>query len=113
MKLINQVDLVADQFIIGWYAMFAIEAMAHSKPVIGYLRDDLISFYRNKDLIEKDEIPILNANVGNIKQKLRWCLENKDKLKNIGDQSYIFVKKHHSLEYIGSLFNKINKDLGL
>lgn len=112
-KLINQVDLVADQFIIGWYAMFAIEAMAHSKPVIGYLRDDLISFYCNKDLIEKDEIPILNSNVGNIKQKLRWCLENKDELKNIGDQSYNFVKKHHSLEYIGSLFNKINKDLGI
>lgn len=112
-KLINQVDLVADQFIVGWYAMFAIEAMAHSKPVMGYLRDDLISFYRNKDLIEKDEIPILNTNIGNIKQKLRWCLENKNELKKISDQSYNFVKKHHSLEYIGSLFDKINKDLGV
>ena len=31
-------DIVADQFIIGWYAMFAIEAMSMGKPVLCYLQ---------------------------------------------------------------------------
>ena len=41
---ISKVDLVIDQLIIGWYAMFAIESMALSKPTICYLRDDLLNY---------------------------------------------------------------------
>ena len=36
-ELIRSVDVVADQLIMGWYAMFAIEAMALSKPVLCYI----------------------------------------------------------------------------
>ena len=42
-KLIQRADLVIDQLVIGWYAMFAIEAMSLGKPVICNLRSDFFS----------------------------------------------------------------------
>ncbi len=32
-RRLAEADIVADQFIVGWYAFFAIEAMATAKPV--------------------------------------------------------------------------------
>ena len=33
-KIMSSVDIVADQLIVGWYAMFALEAMSMEKPVL-------------------------------------------------------------------------------
>lgn len=111
LQLIQGVDIVADQFIIGWYAMFAIEAMASSKPVLGYLRSDLIDLYASKGLVGQGEIPIINASIFNIKEKLMWCIKNRDCLSEIGERSYEYVNKHHSIKSVGSVFNKVNKML--
>jgi len=108
---IHKCDIVADQFIIGWYAMFAIEAMSCKKPVLCYLRDDLIDLYKSANILE-DEIPIINTNVHNIKEKILWCYNNKNKLDEIGDVSYKFVKKYHSLESIGKKFDFAIKSIG-
>ncbi len=37
-RQLAEADIVADQFIVGWYAFFAIEGMATAKPVLCYLR---------------------------------------------------------------------------
>lgn len=39
---IRDVDLVVDQFRLGWFGVFSIEAMALSKPVMAYIRPDLL-----------------------------------------------------------------------
>jgi len=108
---IETVDIVADQFVIGWYAMFALEAMAKGKPVLCYLREDLIDLYTKANLIEKGEIPIINTEILNIKDKLIWAYENKDELFELGEKSRSYVKKHHSLESVGKVFDKINKSV--
>lgn len=110
-KLIQEVDIVADQFIIGWYAMFAIEAMKHRKPVLCYLRQDLIDLYTGENLIEKNEIPIINTHRSDIKENIRHLYENKKDLSQIGKKSREYVIKHHSIEYIGKVFAEINKGL--
>jgi hypothetical protein len=33
-------DIVVDQLNSGWYGLFAIEAMAHGKPVLGYIHEE-------------------------------------------------------------------------
>ena len=33
-------DVVVDQLNSGWYGLFAIEAMAYGKPVVGYIHDE-------------------------------------------------------------------------
>ena len=63
-KLLEEIynaDLVIDQLIIGWYAMFAIESMALGTPVVCYLKDELLDFYDSIDLLCKTECPIINS----------------------------------------------------
>lgn len=110
-ELIQEVDLVADQLVIGWYAMFAIEAMKHNKPVLCYLRQDLIDLYIDAGLIKKDEIPIINACRSNVKEVIKTAYKDRKKLPKIGKKSREYVIKHHSIEYIGKVFATINKDL--
>lgn len=113
LRLIESADIIADQFIIGWYAMFAIEAMTSSKPVLCFLREDLIDLYRYKGLIEDQEIPIINTDIFTLEDKIEWCYNNKHELNKIGDKGYEYVKKHHSIAAVGSVFHTINKRIGL
>ncbi|MGI5877570.1 MAG: hypothetical protein ACOX7W_03060, partial [Christensenellales bacterium] len=45
MEYIAKADIVIDQIIIGWYASFATEAMAFGKPVVCFLREDLVNLF--------------------------------------------------------------------
>jgi len=108
---IHDCDIIADQFIVGWYAMFALEAMSCKKPVLCYLRDDLIDLYKSVNLLD-DEIPIINTNIHNIKEQILWCYNNKNKLDEISQSSYEFVKKYHSIESIGEKFDFAIKSIG-
>ena len=112
-ELMNDVDLVLDQLIIGWYAMFSIEAMSMEKPVICYLRDDLKELYINSGIVKEGEIPIINCTINKVYDQIKWAMHNRPKLKEIGTASRIFVEKHHSLEAISKHFKEINEKIGL
>lgn len=111
--LIDNVDLVADQLIIGWYAMFSIEAMSAGKPVICYLREDLLKFYIDVGLINENEIPIIQANVRNIKEVLIRLIKNPEIMSKAIKQGPGYVKKFHSLDSVGKVFDGINKSIGI
>ncbi len=111
LETIATVDLVADQFVIGWYAMFALEAMSMGKPVLCYLREDLLDLYIKAELVKKDEIPILNTNILDIKKKLIWAYENRDELSIVGKKSKVYVEKYHSLRSVGNVFDSINNEI--
>ena len=53
LKQIKLSDVIVDQFILGWYGMFSLEAMCMRKPVLCYIREDLAEKYKN--------LPILNT----------------------------------------------------
>lgn len=112
-EIMQGVDIVADQLIIGWYAMFALEAMALEKVVIAYLRDDLRCFYVDVGLIEEDEIPIVNCSPRTVKETLRKLIENPEQLVTLGKKSREFVEKHHSLQAVGAVFDRINRRIGI
>lgn len=112
-KLIESVDVVADQLIIGWYAMFAIEAMAMGKPVLCYLRDDLQQLYVDAGLIEDDEIPIINCSQRNVKETLRLLMRDPGRVADAEKRGPVYVSRHHSLAAVGSVFSGINKSIGL
>ena len=58
---IERADLVIDQLIIGWYAMFTLESLSLGTPVICYLRKDLIDLYKDSNLLKEDEPPIFSC----------------------------------------------------
>jgi hypothetical protein len=109
----ENVDLVADQFVIGWYAMFAIEAMAMEKPVLCYLREDFIDLYVKAGLVTVNEIPLINTGLLEIADKIRWAYDNREKLSAMGKKGREFVRKHHSTEHVGKIFAEILNELGI
>ena len=112
-KAMDEADLVADQFVIGWYAMFAIEAMAMEKPVLCYLREDLVELYVKAGLVTEDEIPLINTDLREIVGKIRWAYYNREELKAIGRKGREFVLKHHSVQHVGRAFAEILDEIGI
>jgi len=98
-------DLIADQFIIGWYAMFAIEGMAMGKPVLCYLREDLLQLYNTFG--QAVDLPLINTPPWKIKDNIKWVYEHREDAKQLGLAGREYIRKRHSLEYIGSVFDSI------
>jgi len=107
------VDIVADQLVVGWYAMFALEAMSMGKPVLCYLRPDLIELYETVGLIERDEIPIISCDQLTVKDTIRAIALDPSRLDGLAERGRAFVRDHHSLEVVGAVFDRINRSIGI
>jgi glycosyltransferase involved in cell wall biosynthesis len=111
LSIISEADIVVDQLILGWYAMFAMEAMSFGKPVICYLRPDLLKTFENTGCIAPNEIPLISAQPAELADVLRSLLLKPDSLYDIGRRSRRYVEKYHSLNAVGEFYDEINKSL--
>jgi hypothetical protein len=102
---IAEADIVADQFIVGWYAFFAIEAMATAKPVLCYLRPDLLELYTLFSFA--GECPLVNTAPLEIKERLRELIHDAGQRRELGLAGRRYVEAHHSLEAIGAWLDGI------
>lgn len=112
-ETIETCDVILDQLVIGWYAMFAIEAMALGKPVICYLDPQLIDFYEFSGLLKSEEIPILSATPKTIKQLIYDIYTGKQPLRPTAMKGRPYLVKYHSTSVIGAKFAEINKKMGI
>ncbi|MEI8109569.1 MAG: hypothetical protein WCH59_01155 [Chitinophagia bacterium] len=112
LEQIAQSDIIADQLVIGWYAMFALEGLASKKPVICYLREDLIQLYLFAGLINsRDELPFLNVDFEGIKELFKNILSKSIDLNITSEKGLRFVEKYHSINAIGKVFDEVNKKI--
>ena len=98
-------DIVADQFVIGWYAQFAIEGMSMGKPVLTYLHPELVELYTHHSY--HGECPIVNTHYTQITDVLRELVRDHDRRIRLGQRGRAFVLKHHSPEGMGRRFDAI------
>lgn len=113
-KAIAEADVIADQLIVGWYAMFALEAMSMGKPVICYLREDFLELYESAGLVDKGEIPIVSCRPAGVLDTMRrLATTDRDRLDELGRRGIAFVRKHHSVEAVGRVFDRINRSIGI
>lgn len=112
-EAIARADVVADQLVVGWYAMFAIEAMATGKAVLCYLRDDLTELYESVGLIAPGDNPVVNCSPRTVKRAIRDLAQNRQQLLELGRRGRAFVSKYHSLESVGRVFDGINRSMGM
>lgn len=112
-RVMSTVDIVADQLVVGWYAMFALEAMAMGLPVLCRIRSDLEELYTFSGLLKLGELPIVKCTPETAKDVIRHLARNRHELESIGKASRAFVVRHHSLEAVGGVFDRINRSLGL
>jgi glycosyltransferase involved in cell wall biosynthesis len=104
-ELLRDCDIVADQFVIGWYAQFAIEGMSMEKPVMTYLRPDLLQLYTLNSYA--GECPIVNTPPTEIKRVLRELIDSPQLRRDLGKKGRAYVRKYHSLESVGGMFDEV------
>ena len=101
MKYIQcQADIVIDQLCAGWYGVTAVEAMSLGKPVLTYLRDDIISICPNEN------IPIVNTNPKTLEQTLIELIGDPGKLKELGKSGREYAVKYHDRKAVAKEFVK-------
>lgn len=112
-RALAEADLVVDQLIIGWYGLFALEAMAMGKPVLVHIRPDLEQFYQATGLLAPDELPVIRATPLSLEAVLRQLLQDRGRLGEHASRCRSFVERHHSLAAQGQFLATIHKSIGL
>ncbi len=103
LKAFSEADLVADQFIGGFYGYTALEAMAFGKPVLSYIRENMQV---------PQHCPIINTTPSTLETTLKWCINNREDLIEIGKKSREFIINNYSLEAIALQFSKLYLETG-
>ncbi len=112
-RLVQEIDVVAEQLVIGWYGIFALEAMACGKPVLTYIAPQLERLYRLQGLLDRDELPVIKVDHESLEAALRRLARGEDDLAALGARARAYVMRRHSLAAVGAVFAGINRQLGL
>jgi glycosyltransferase involved in cell wall biosynthesis len=102
----ERADVIADQFLIGAYALFAIEGMSLGKPVLCYLNERFAPHHP-----EWAECPIVNTSPEQIAANLRRLAEDRELRAELGRRGPPYAEKHHSLRAVGSQLDGIYREL--
>ena len=106
LKLYEQADIVADQFLIGAYGLFAVEGMALGKPVLCYLNPRLLPYHP-----EWSRCPIVNANPETLQDELRALVLDRQRREALGRQGREFALEYHSLSAAGRQMDAVYRRL--
>jgi len=104
LKLYRSADIVIDQLLIGSFGVFSLEAMALGKPVICYIRDDLVEKYPH-------ELPIVNANPDTLYLKLKSLLLDGNRRQLLGQQGRKYTETHHDSKIIAEKLRQIYNEI--
>jgi hypothetical protein len=107
-RIYEEADVIADQVLIGAYALLAIEGMALAKPVVCYLNPRFKRFHP-----EWDECPIVSADPDTLVDELRRLIVDGDLRRSLGARGPDYVQRYHSLESVGARMDEIYRGLWL
>ena len=88
-------DIVVDQLNSGWYGLFAIEAMAYGKPVVGYIHDEAAA--RTAAAFGVD-LPIVRTTKETLAADLRPLLESAEEHRARGAAGRSYVERVHDAD---------------
>ena len=94
-RAFSEADIVVDQLLFGWYGNFSIEAMACSRPVVSYMRDDLTALAGYAP-------PILSATPSTIQSVLAELVENAAVRRALAEAGREYVSRIHSPKRIAT-----------
>jgi glycosyltransferase involved in cell wall biosynthesis len=90
-------DIVVDQLNAGWHGVFALESMALGKPVVTYLKPDVVERSAAGFGVR---IPIVPATNETLVRALRPLVEQPALRREIGDRSRAYVEQVHDIDRV-------------
>jgi len=90
-------DIVVDQLNAGWHGVFALEAMALGKPVVTYLKPDVVEKSAAGYGIR---IPIVPATADTLAEAIAPLVESPALRREIGAASRAYVEQVHDIDRI-------------
>jgi glycosyltransferase involved in cell wall biosynthesis len=97
--------VVAEQFIMGWHGLNAIEGMVSGKPVLCFLREDLRKLYTLFSFA--GDCPIVNTPVEMVEDNLRKLYYHPELCEELGRLGRTYVENYHSLEAMGGFLKGV------
>lgn len=104
LEWIKKADIVIDQVRLGIYATLSIESMLMGKPVIAYVREDLIDKY-------PEGLPIVSANPLTLESKLYELIKNPSLRYELGVKGRKYAEIYHDPERIARQLITIYRSL--
>jgi glycosyltransferase involved in cell wall biosynthesis len=104
MRAYSRADIIVDQLLLGSHGVFACEAMALGKPVICYIREELVETYPS-------DLPIINANPDTICDVLEELIVLSDSRARIGREGRSYVERVHDIRQVARRLEKVYEQL--
>lgn len=105
-RMMQEVDILAEQFIATNYALSAIEGLASGLPVLSNLEDEsLVKMFRRYSFL--NECPVLSTTPETLKNNLRLLITNPKLRYELGILGRQFAEKYHSYKMTKFLFTNI------
>lgn len=105
LSIYRSADLYAGKLRMGYYNNANIETMLMGVPNISYISPKF------EHLVP--DSPIINGRPDNVYEKIKYCLENPDDLRDRAQRGIDFVKKHHDpdkiVDYMLASYNRIHR----
>jgi glycosyltransferase involved in cell wall biosynthesis len=90
-------DIVVDQLNAGWHGVFALEAMALGKPVVTYLKPDVVERSAEGFGVR---IPIVPATKETLVEALRPLVAEPERRRELGAASRDYVERVHDVDRV-------------
>jgi glycosyltransferase involved in cell wall biosynthesis len=101
-------DIVVDQLRAGWHGVFALESMALGKPVVSYLKPDVVERSAEGYGVR---IPIVPATRETLVDALRPLVEQPALRREIGAASRAYVEQVHDVDRVADRLVDVYRSL--
>jgi glycosyltransferase involved in cell wall biosynthesis len=107
-RRLAKADIVIDQLNSGWYGLFAIEAMAYGKPVVGYINEE--AAVRTADAFGVD-LPIVRTTKETLADDLSALVASDDERRARGAGGRAYVERVHDADKMADRLLEIYSQL--
>src|SRR3954469_695999 len=101
-------DIVVDQLNAGWHGVFALEAMALGKPVVAYLKPDVVE---KAERAFGTKVPIVSATKEPLVDAPRPLVESPARRREVGAGSRAYVERVHDIDRVADRLLDVYRSL--
>lgn len=103
-ELYKEADIILDQILCGSYGLLSVETMALGKPVVTFVRDDLLTKFTEVP-------PVVNANPQTIYETVKGLLDAPESWQEIGQKGRNYVETYHDSKVVAEQIKGIYQTL--